>query len=173
MNPFPEVGDLFAPPKVVVPVVTPEPEVERQPQPEAVERKPDGKPLPQLRLVGFVEVEGLKALLSVEGKLNVVTIGDTAEGLKIIAIEPPAVTLKHGDDGKEFQMNLFDQPWFYPADGGAPDRKIGGSPVLPRNSAAPAPPGIGATGMGNIGKPGAPPSVPQFPAAAPPPPSRP
>src|SRR5687767_3612986 len=37
VNPFPEVGDLFAPPKVVVPVVTPEPEVERQPQPETTD----------------------------------------------------------------------------------------------------------------------------------------
>ena len=140
VTPFSEMGDLFAPPKIVVPVVTPEPEPEPEPEPVAqpiVEAPKQQKALPPLRLVGFVEVEGLKALLSVEGKLKVVVIGDTQdglEGLQIIAIEPPAVTLKHGEDGQEFQMNLYEQPWFHPAGAVTDDRKsFGGKPVFQKN----------------------------------------
>jgi hypothetical protein len=171
------MGDLFAPPKIVVPVVTAEPEPEPEPEPvpqPIVEEPKKQKSVPQLRLVGFVEVEGLKALLSVEGRLQVVTIGDSQDGLQglqIIAIEPPAVTLKHGEDGEEFQMNLYEQPWFHPA-GAATDRKaIQKNPTpssgvsLPGSLSNGPPPGApipsGIT---------APPSIPGFGGAIGPPP---
>jgi hypothetical protein len=66
-----------------------------------------------------------------------VVIGDTQdglEGLQIIAIEPPAVTLKHGEDGQEFQMNLYEQPWFHSAGAVMDDRKsFGSKPVFQKN----------------------------------------
>jgi hypothetical protein len=127
---LPAMDDLFAPPKVVVPVVTREPEVQPQVRPaETPPAQPEKKPLPQLRLVGFVEMEGLAALLAIEGKLNALTIGDAPEGLQILAIEPPAVTLRQGDDGEEFQLNLYEQPWFHQP--GAQRKKPGGKSIIP------------------------------------------
>jgi hypothetical protein len=139
------MGNLFALPKVVIPEVKPEPEPEPELPPEPVIEQPKKeKPLPQLRLIGFAEAERLTALLSVDGKLNIVTIGDAAEGLQVIAIEPPVLTLKHGDEGDELQMNLYEQAWSHAAGTVA----SGGSAVggLPAGSSLPHPAGIGAPG---------------------------
>ena len=133
--PLPESMDLFSPPTVVIPVVTKEPELKTEPEPEVVEEPVEEErettPPPPLRLLGFVEVDGLKALLTVEGKLNVVTIGDSVSGVEIIAVEAPTVTLRHGTE--EFQMNLFEQEWFHAASPTGPltgrQRTFGGKQV--------------------------------------------
>jgi hypothetical protein len=117
--PFPENVDYFSPPEVVFPLVPDEPEAEvAEPEPEPVaevqqeDRVPaSNPPPPPLRLVGFVEVDGLKALLSVDGKMTVTTIGDSVGGLEVLAVEPPAVVLKHGEE--EICMNMFEQEWVH------------------------------------------------------------
>ena len=148
--PFPERIDLFSPPKVVIPVVTKDAEPAEEQTEDVAPQTP-----PALRLLGFVEVEGLKALLTVEGELQVVTIGDSVSGVEIIAVEAPIVTLKHGDN--QFQLNLFQQEWFHSAGDTSPaferGRTFGGYPVKSFQDAGqpgahqlPELPGLPATG---------------------------
>jgi hypothetical protein len=168
--PFPENVDYFTPPKVVLPVLTREPEEkpekpEPQPEPDPVveveqaESAPASQPPPPpLRLVGFVEVDGLKALLSVDGQLTVTAKGDSVSNLEVLAVEPPAVVLRHGEE--EIRMNMFEQEWFHePRDRGplfGSQRASGGRTVTPAraplrrlpsaDARAPAVPGLSELG---------------------------
>lgn len=153
-TPISDISDLFAPPKIVVPVVQQEKTVEKV-QPATVTEKKVVTP-PPLRLLGFVEVEGLKAMLSIDGKLNVITVGDSIEGVQILAVEPPAVMLSYSD--QEFQIDLFEQPWFH-----QPDTILGATPSLggkPVHSSNPMP-------KSTFNKPTPAPALPPIPAGRP------
>ena len=122
--PFSDLGELFAPPKNQAPV--PEPVREPEPQQQAVPTQ--AKKKPELRLVGFVEVESVKALVSANGNVHVLSVGDSFEGFELAGISPPSVTLKNADDGQEFKLNLFEQAWV----------RRPGTNGMPRNSAGAA-----------------------------------
>jgi len=139
--------DLFTPPKFVIPVVTKEPEPKDEPEAAKEPAEVESDTPPPLRLLGFVDVDGLKALLSVNGSLNIVTIGDSVSNVEIIAVEAPYVTLRHGTE--EFQLNLFEQEWFHAANPTGPvmgrQRSFGRKPVRSAGSFGvsriPQPPG--------------------------------
>src|SRR5690606_26705442 len=61
-----------------------------------------------IRLVGFVDRGELKALLSIDGQLQTLAVGDVYNNVSVVAIQPPAVTLKHGK--REWETTLFKQP---------------------------------------------------------------
>jgi hypothetical protein len=177
--PLPEMADLFAPPKAAPVEVAEEPpaEPEFQPEPAAVEQPQQEKRLPQVRLIGFVTREGSKALLSIDGQVNVATTGDSAAGVQVLAIEPPVVTLKH-DEGEPFQINLYEQPWYFQPRPLPGERKLssprgsslnrftpgspgnlpplpavpsaGPTPGIPSFAEAPIPPATGAPGLPTI-----------------------
>lgn len=131
---FSDLGELFAPPKNVAPAF-PEPVREPDPQPQPVTQT---KKKPELRLVGFVEMDSVKALLSANGKLNVMAVGDSVDGLELAGITPPSVTLKNADDGKEIQINLFEQGWA---------RRPGANNGMPRGSSSTTPNAGGKPGF--------------------------
>jgi hypothetical protein len=55
--------------------------------------------LPKIQLVGFMSVDGAKALLKVDGKRTVSRAGDSIENVEIVDVAPPTVTLKlHGEE---------------------------------------------------------------------------
>jgi hypothetical protein len=112
---LPDIGELFALPKVVVPTVKqPEPEPAPVEAPVVVEQPVQKEvPPPPLRLVGFAQIDGLAALLQVDGKMNVASVGQSIQGVQVVAIAPPIITLKHGE--RELSMDLLTQPWFHPA----------------------------------------------------------
>ena len=170
-SPLPDMGDLFAPPKLVVPAVTvkPEPEPEPEPTPEPIVEAPKKEePLPATRLVGFVEVDGLKALLSVKRQLNVLTVGESANGVEVIAIEPPHVTLKFGQEGEEFQINLYEQPCLHPASAGSGERKTVSGKSGVSNGLSNHNSGQMTAGPGNSNGPGTiPVGAPQIPGVGP------
>jgi hypothetical protein len=85
--------------------------------------------------VGFVELDRTQVLLSVDGKLNVLGVGESVSGLEVVGIEPPLVKLKHYET--ELQIDLVTQPWFYVANEKPTDRKP------PRSSTAAPTPGRG------------------------------
>jgi hypothetical protein len=123
---------------VVTKIPEPQPEVKK---PEVVS-KPVEAPLPELRLVGFTEMKGLQALLAVDGKLNAMGVGDVVSGVKLVAMAPPAITLKH--EGHEFEMDLMKQPWSsVPADlqgAKGTDRKLPRSPTAGAGKRGSVPP---------------------------------
>ena len=134
-----DIGDLFAAPKAA-PIVFKEPE--RKPEPESVVAelpKPEQAPPPVLRLIGFSEMDELKALLSINGKLNIIALRETVEGVELVAMEPPLVTLKHGET--EIKINLMEQPWFHVA-GAANANGPGANHSLPKPLPV-AHPGVG------------------------------
>ena len=47
-------------------------------------------------LKGFVNVDGTKALLSVNGKVAAMAVGDSQFGIEVVSIAPPQVTLQRG-----------------------------------------------------------------------------
>ena len=47
-------------------------------------------------LKGFVNVDGTKALVSVNGKVAAMAVGDTQFGIEVVSIAPPQVTLQRG-----------------------------------------------------------------------------
>ena len=75
--PFPDRTQLFQPP-----------------------RNPTGAAKPEaaspVALRGFVNVNGLKALLSVNGQTSPVQVGEQLAGVDVIAIDPPSITLQRG-----------------------------------------------------------------------------
>lgn len=169
VSPSPDMGDLFAPPKVVTaPAPAPEPKPEPAPITEAPKKE---EPLPPLRLIGFVEVDGLKALLSVNDDLTMTAPGDSFVGVQVIALDPPVITLKHGE--KEFQIDLLEQPWFHQGSGGLASAPIplpghGKSvPPPPQSPRLPQLPGMNGAKIGGLALPGGvggnPPSPPPVP----------
>jgi hypothetical protein len=77
--PFPDRVDLFLPPK-------------REGGPAASQDAGDGS----VELVGFVKLDRLRALLSVNGELAPVAEGGTQFGIEVISVKPPNVVLQRG-----------------------------------------------------------------------------
>jgi hypothetical protein len=79
--------------------------------------------LPKVRLIGFVGVGEMKALLSINDETNIAKTGDSLEGLEIVAIDPPKVTMEF--DGEELSVDLLHQPKLVRGSG---SRAAGSSP---------------------------------------------
>ncbi len=102
ITPFEDNLDFFSPPKIAAPVLPPEPE-------EDTDFEQLGpQPLPPTRLVGFVNAGAPKAMLSIDGAVNIVSAGDSIRSMEVVAVAAPAVTLKHG--GQEITLDLFTRP---------------------------------------------------------------
>ncbi len=84
---------LFAPPKI-------EPAVVRQ-----TESRDENE---TVRLIGFVKVDKLKALLVFNGKMRAMETGDVYRQVEVVQIDPPRVTLQRGQE--RWITTLFDQP---------------------------------------------------------------
>jgi hypothetical protein len=98
LNPFqmPEIPEEFLPPKEEpVPLTSTAPikQVER----------------PKLRLLGFSKVDGVKALVELNGDVQAVQPGDVIEGVQVVSVEPPNVTFQF--TSSRWVTKLFDQPW--------------------------------------------------------------
>lgn len=85
--------NLFAPPKIDLPVVR-QNDVRQEDEP--------------VRLIGFVDVGRLKALLAFNGKLRGMEVGEVYNNVEVLAIDPPRVTLQRGK--QRWITALFDQP---------------------------------------------------------------
>ena len=98
INPFqmPDIPEEFLPAKEEAKPVeqaAPEKQVER----------------PRLRLLGFVNVDGFKALVESKGDVKAVAVGESIEGVKIVSIEQPNVTFQYAS--ARWSTKLFEQPW--------------------------------------------------------------
>lgn len=85
--------NMFAPPKADLPVV-------RQ-----SETRQENEPV---RLIGFVNVDKLKALLAFDGKMRAMEVGESYHDVEVVAIDPPKITLQRGNE--RWITALFDQP---------------------------------------------------------------
>ena len=102
--PFPENVDFFSPPEM--------PAVEPAAVPETVAAAVEGEtvvvetPL-DLRVIGFVQVAGEfpKAMLHVDGKLEVVAAGDEVGDLWIVEVNEPGVSVLHAGKQLQFALN--------------------------------------------------------------------
>ncbi len=79
--PYPGRTDLFAPPK--------------KPDLETIARS-GGRTNSSLALKGFVNVDGPKAILLIEGQLATLAVGDERFGVQVVSIAPPQITLQRG-----------------------------------------------------------------------------
>ncbi len=61
-----------------------------------------------VRLIGFVDVGTLKALLAFDGKIRGLEVGEVHRNVEVVSIEPPRVTLQRGRE--RWITALFDQP---------------------------------------------------------------
>ena len=59
------------------------------------------------RLLGFIDVDGRKALLQIDGKLWTAQQGDSRNGIEVVEIAPAEVTLRR--DGATWQLTLMQQ----------------------------------------------------------------
>jgi hypothetical protein len=57
------------------------------------------------RLLGFINVDGRKALLQIDGKLWTAHQGDTRNGIEVVEIAPSHVTLRR--DGNSWNLALL------------------------------------------------------------------
>lgn len=57
------------------------------------------------RLLGFINVDGRKALLQVDGKIWAAQKGDTRDGIEVVDVTPADVTLRR--DGATWQLTLM------------------------------------------------------------------
>lgn len=64
-----------------------------------------------LQLLGFVGAKGLETLLSEDGKLHVVGLGESADGPHVLAVEAPQVTVQDGET--TFDLSIFQQEGFH------------------------------------------------------------
>lgn len=96
--PFEDNLDIFSPPELDLRHVVDQTEEEE----EEIDIK--GEPP---RLVGFINVGSMKAMLSVGNKPVILGAGDYYKGFEVVTVEPPLVTLKHGFH--QFDLNLFKQ----------------------------------------------------------------
>ena len=64
---------------------------------------------PKVRLLGFSDVDGFKALVELKGDVRAVEAGDVIEGVEVVSIEPPKVTFQFASSN--WSTKLFDQPW--------------------------------------------------------------
>ncbi len=56
-------------------------------------------------LKGFVNVDGLRALVLVDGQLRSLAAGESRDGLEVVALEPPSVTLRR--EGRQWSDSLL------------------------------------------------------------------
>ncbi len=97
--PFPENVDFFSPPEM--------PTTEPQTVPEIVAAKTPVLETPlDLRVIGFVQVAGEppKAMLHLDGKLEIVAAGDELGDLWIVEVSEPSISVLR--DGKQLQFEL-------------------------------------------------------------------
>ena len=98
LNPFqmPEVPEEFLPPKE---------------EPKLAETASSVKQTerPRLRLLGFSNVDGFKALVELKGDVQAVAAGDVIEGVQVVSVEPPNVTFQFASS--RWATKLFEQPW--------------------------------------------------------------
>ena len=64
---------------------------------------------PKVRLLGFSDVDGFKALVELKGDVLAVEAGDVIEGVQVVSIQPPIVTFQFANSN--WSTKLFDQPW--------------------------------------------------------------
>jgi hypothetical protein len=112
-----------------------------------------------VQLLGFVDVLGLKSLLSKTNTLQVVRLADEASDVQVVAVEAPAVTVQQGDEQNE--LRLFELPGFRNPTSvfDVAGKKFGGQDV--RGLGAAQVPGIHFGGPGANGEP----NLPSFPGA--------
>jgi hypothetical protein len=61
----------------------------------------------EIFVLGFVEVDHMSVMLSVDGKTEILKIGDTNSGISVLEISPPQVRLSM--DGVSWYASLFDR----------------------------------------------------------------
>ncbi len=83
-GPFAENLNFFSPPKMIMSME----------EDDEVDLTGD---LPPLRLVGFVGAAGDKAMVTVEGKMYIVTAGRRLSGIEIVSVESPKMALRWGE----------------------------------------------------------------------------
>jgi hypothetical protein len=144
LNPFqmPEIPEEFLPPKEdLKPVESAAPirQLER----------------PKVRLLGFSNVDGLKALVELKGDVLAVEAGDVIEGVQIVSVQAPNVTFQFANS--IWSTKLFDQPWFNQQTG------LASTPTAPRalatqshstsrtNTRNPVPASRGTAGLNILG----------------------
>ncbi len=101
---FPDNVDYFSPPQL-------EP-VETQPVPEVVVTGADADKTPaaneaiDLRVIGFVQVAGEppRAMLHLNGKLELAGVGDAIGDLKVVAVNEPSVTVRVAAEELSFAL---------------------------------------------------------------------
>src|SRR5688572_1339692 len=98
LNPFqmPEIPEEFLPPK-------------EESEPVASAAPTRQMERPKLRLLGFSNVDGFKALVELKGDVRAVEAGDVIDGVQVVSIEPPNVTFQFASS--RWATKLFDQPW--------------------------------------------------------------
>ena len=89
--PFPDHKDLFLPPKH-------KPAAGETPY--AVD--------PDVTLMGFVNVSGLRALLAIDGVVAPLQAGESRGDVRVLSVEPPRVMLERGQ--RRWTETLFDNP---------------------------------------------------------------
>lgn len=101
--PFPENVDFFSPPEALAVEVEAVPEIAAT---EAQAAAPEISP-PELRVIGFVQVAGEppKAMLHLDGKLEVVAAGDELGDLSIVEVSEPSISVLR--DGQQLQFALY------------------------------------------------------------------
>jgi hypothetical protein len=60
---------------------------------------------PEQRLLGFVNVDGRKALLQIDGKLWAARQGESRNGIEVVEITPAHVTLRRA--GETWKVSLL------------------------------------------------------------------
>jgi len=82
----------------------------------------------EVSLKGFAEVDGIKALLTLNGQMVSLAVGENHSGVEVVAIQPPNVTLQRGR--VRWTETLF---------AGVPSRNARSRPVEAEVPAAPTP----------------------------------
>jgi hypothetical protein len=79
--PYPDRSQLFQSPKV---------------RRSAVAKRGTQENSQRVRLKGFVNLDGIRAILVVNGETTSLAAGDKSQGIEVISIKPPRVTLQRG-----------------------------------------------------------------------------
>ena len=88
--PYPDRRELFVPPDGV------HPELAR-----AVRRRAGS-----IRLKGFVQVDGLRALVEIDDEVAALAVGETHRGVRVLEIRPPEATFQRGS--RRWTISLWD-----------------------------------------------------------------
>jgi len=90
LPPFPERRELFIPPQGVDPALA----------------RAAGKSSTGVMLKGFVQVDGVRVLVDVNGQIAVLGEGEHHEGLRVVRLEPPIATFERG--AETWSTSLWD-----------------------------------------------------------------